>query len=702
MKLKVNGGELALPSDFSFEIEKNSAFFSDEGSSSVAAMLPATPDNLALLQNPTRPARSTRRADLFPATLSHGIFHKSGQLVVESASDEGISCALALEDSDFYSQYAETGVKEIFAAKVLTTYNTPEAWYNWLYRVYTGDVVNDLRIIPVAVSKGDNGFQVNNEPVADGNATFALNHGPRIVLEGNEQVNVPEGYGIAPFLLLSAFLQQLFQLCGYTVRNNCFATNGDLNKLILLHSCSDVICKGRIDYSDIVPSCTVSEFLEWMRMKFAAQIVCYPASKTVDIILLNDILAAGFDYDLTGKLLEKIHHTFQRASRVVIKPDTSLEMAEPAAETLEDMVHKYGSLVEVEEYATWPELCLVFRKSTGRYYLSRAGIHSIVRTGSDGSSSGTSDSDLGTNYFTHDRRDTPETEQMTPADLMPPMVFVNQVLMPYVGNRRHRNTQYKASERDEDQEIIVVEYAGRSSTDGVSLIGARTGGGRRSTGQGTAAGHYFYGTTQKYDNTGTLRSGRYDLTPDGIFDRFFRRYDKMLRNRMVKMEGRFDIPAEVMMHWNMYALKHYGGQNLLPVKLTCEIGRQTRCTSAEFYLVKDYTDGEEEQPVSFTAPIAKWVLHDSQVTSAVATVQAANTDKEVTYKYDDDYANGTKRILMGCPTSIGELSAVIDRVISIGYWYYPPGHSGGVGGSGRQWTELSRANVQIWYESVAL
>lgn len=700
MKLKVNGGELALPEGFSFEIEKNSAFFSDEGSSSVAATLPATPDNLALLAHPTRPARSTRRVDLFPATLSHGIFHKTGQLVVESASDEGISCALALEDSDFYSQYAETPLKEIFAQKVLTTYSTPEAWYNWLFRVYKGEVASDLRIIPVAVSKDGSKYQVNNEPVADGNATFGLAHNPRVVLEGGEEVNVPEGYGIAPFLLLSAFLEQLFILCGYTVRANCFATDGDLNRLILLHSCSDVICKGRIDYSDLVPGKSVSEMLEWMRMKFHAQIVCYPASKTVDIILMNDILSAGFDYDLSGKLLEKIVHSFQRASRVVITPDTSLEGAAPAAETIEDMARKYGALVEVEEYSGWPELCLVFRKATGRYYLSRAFFNTITRTGSDGSSSGAADSDLGTNYFTHDRRDTPDAETMSPEDLMPPMVFVNQVLMPYIGPRRHRNTQYKASERDEDQEIIVVEYAGRSSTNGVALIGGRSGGGRRSSGQGAAAGHYFYGTTQKYDNTGTLRSGRYDLTPNGIFDRFFRRYDTMLRNRMVKMEGRFDIPAEVLMTWNMYALKYYGGQHLLPVKMTCEVGRRTRCTSAEFYLVKDYSDADEEQPVSFTAPVAKWVLRDSQVTSAVAAVQADHTDEDVTFKYDDDYSSGTKSLLMGCPVAIGETSAVIERTISIGYYYTPPGSAGA--SSGRQWTELSRANVQVWFESVAL
>lgn len=701
MKLKTNAGELSLPEDFSFEIEKNSAFFSDEGSSSVGATIPATPENLAILTHPTRPNWKSRRAELVPATLSHGIFAKSGQLFVESASKDGISVALALEDSDFYSRYADTPLKEIFAQKVLTTYSTPQAWYNWLFQVYTGDVVNDLRVIPVAVSKtGDGKYQVNNEPVSSSDATWALAHAPRTAIEGDEEINVPEGYGIAPFLLLSAFLSQLFQLCGYTVRNNCFATDDGLNRLILLHNTSDVICKGRIDYSDLVPGKTVSELLEWLRMKFHAQIICNPAATTVDIVLLEDILSGAADYDLTGQQLENLVSSFQRASRVVIRPNTSLEGSTSAAETEDDLIKKYGALVEVAEYETWPELCLVLRKATGRYYLSRAGLTSIHRTGSDGSSSGAADADLGTNFFTHDRRDTAESEEMSPDDLVPPMVFVHQVLMPYIGERRHRNTSYKESGRDEDQDFIVVEYAGRSATSGVSNIGARSGGGRRSEGQGSAAGKYFYGTTQKYDNTGTLRTGRYNITPDGIFERYFRRYDTMLRNGMVKLSGRFDIPVEVLFQWNLYALKMHHGQQLLPVKLTYEVGRQTRCLSAEFYLVKEYADGDQDQGGSFSAPVAKWVLVDTQVTAALATAQAQYPDDTLEVKYDDAYSAGEKAILMGPPLAVGLESMRFNRTVSLGYYYSPP-VPGGVSGGSRTWVEKARADVQIWFESVA-
>ena len=114
MKLIVDKGELNLPEDFSFEIEQNSAFFSDDGAASVAATIPATPEDLAKLDNPTRIARNTRFVNLFPAILSHGIFQKKGNLVVTSASKEGITCAMALEDSEFYSQWKDKNLKELF------------------------------------------------------------------------------------------------------------------------------------------------------------------------------------------------------------------------------------------------------------------------------------------------------------------------------------------------------------------------------------------------------------------------------------------------------------------------------------------------------------------------------------------------------------------------------------------------------------
>ena len=78
MKLVTENGELTLPTNFSFEIEQNSAFFSEEGAASIAATIPATPGDQAKLGFPGRIARKNRYVNSFPATIQKGIFQKKG------------------------------------------------------------------------------------------------------------------------------------------------------------------------------------------------------------------------------------------------------------------------------------------------------------------------------------------------------------------------------------------------------------------------------------------------------------------------------------------------------------------------------------------------------------------------------------------------------------------------------------------------
>ena len=697
MRLQVPNGDLNLPEGFSFEIEQNSAFFSDDGAASVAATIPATPADLAKLEHPTRIARSTRFTNLFPATLSAGAFQKKGTLVVESASRDGITCAIALEDSDLYANHKETNLKELFAAQVLTTYSTPAAWYTYLFNVYSGAVSDArFRLIPVAVNyDSETGeYQVNNEPAVSFSGTlpetFPLKYSPRIVTEGDDSVSVPEGYGIAPFYILYAFLEDMFTLCGYSIGTNCFRTKSTLNTLLLLHNCADVICNGHIDCSDLVPNKTVQEILEWLRNKFHAQIIVHPAEATVDIVLLDDILSGDFDLDLSGKALGNLAYTFNRSSRLVITPDTSLEGAAPAAETLEDLKDKYG-VVNVDS----SEMGLTLDRPTGRYYevaadLSSPGGNPALRL-------------IGTNYFKYDRHNSQEEEQLQPSDLVPPMVYAGDygaLLMPYIGERTHRNTCYNGSTKDEDQEIIIVDYAGRTATQTSMATGGSTSGNnhRRGSMSAVISGRYFYGTTQKYDNNGDLRPGKYTLSAPEMFTLFFAAYNKMLRNNLVKVEGRFDLPVGDVLSYGMYALKLLDGQKLLPVSLRYEVGRTVKCLSAAFYALKDYTDGQEDTPTTIPTASYKWLYSDSEKDTAIAEVQAENPDYTITAVYDDEYSSGQKHFFIPAPKSAGMVSPALERTINIGYWWNANPHGPG---ADMRFNTIETRTINTYFTSVA-
>lgn len=636
MKLKVAKGQLSLPSDYSFEVEQNSAFFSENGAASIAATIPATADNLARLDHPTRVAQSGRFVNLFPAILAKGVFQKKGNLVVQSASKDAITCSMALEDSDFYSQHKDKKIKEIFASRVLTTYDTPAEWSQWLISLYQGSVTfPGLKVCPVAVNYDEQTgtYQVNNEPdLANRTGTmYDLLHQARIIMEGDKRITVTEGYGLAPFLPLSYFFSILFELLGYTVGANCFATKASLSSLILLHNCSDVVCNGRIDYSDLVPGKTVSEILEWMNNKFHAQISVHPETSTVDILLLEDIIAGSFDHDLSREVLGAPTFAYTGCKRVTLTPDTTLEGAEPAAPTLQDIIDKYGTWVECTEqqFADGKTANCMLRLATGQFYeISSSGNMTV----------------LGSNYFKYDRANADAAEDYAPEDILPPMVFVNGFLMPYIGERKHRQTTYKGSKKDAEQDIIIAEYVGASSM-----------------------GTYNYATTQKYDDYGRVRSGKYNLNAEDMYFQFFKRYGDILLNNAIEVSGEFNLAIEDICQYNLYATKILDGQLLLPTYLRYEVGRRIRCLEAKFLMVKAYTDGVTDLPIERPPETLAWQINNSELEAIEEQWPdpSGGIDTWYVWNQSDAYQTLEPQIEHGEPSYYGQQTAHITRIIDI-------------------------------------
>ena len=137
---------------------------------------------------------------------------------------------------------------------------------------------------------------------------------------------------------------------------------------------------------------------------------------------------------------------------------------------------------------------------------------------------------VGTNQFKYDRYNSDTSESFSPEDLVPPMIRVGQygIMAPYIGDRLHRNTSYNDSEKDEEQEIIIVHYIGQTELRSApQLI--------------TADGKYYMASTQKYNNRGNLVSGAINLIPEEIVPAFFESYNKHLRTNAITISGRFNL-----------------------------------------------------------------------------------------------------------------------------------------------------------------
>lgn len=691
MKLVINNGELTLPADFSFEIEHNSAFFTEDGSQSIPVTIPATPDDLAKLGHPTRLGRSRRFVNAFPAQLQEGSFQINGTLLVTGADRDSMTCSLAVENSDFYTQHKDVKLRELFAAIVRTDYTTPEDWYDYLFEVYTEEVDDDFRLFPVAVGDED-ALQVNNEPVnALGAEIWPLAWARRIIKDGDKDVEVPDGYGIAPFLKLPVFLEYIFTLNGYSVSQNCFRTDARLSSLMLLHGCSDVICNGNIKYADLVPDKTVGEIINWLGQKFHVQIIINNTERTVSIVEMEAILQGSSSMELSGRILGKAKYTFARSSRVVYKPNDGLAPAPQL--TLQELIAKYGSLMTVTEadYAAIDYPCVVYRLATGQIIEL---VPHFTKTG------GTRGNEpdfvlarrvMGSNQFAYDRANSDTSETFSPEDRVPGMTIRKTgILMPMVGERSHRNTSYNGETEEIEQDIIIADYAGQCPVaSGPAPSGSRV--------PISANGKYFYATTQKYNCLGVARTGKISLTPDDIVPAFFVGYNRHLLNCSTEISAQLDLTVPELMHYEMYGLKTIDGQKVLPTYMRYGIGRDTRCLEARFRLFKQYHDEIDDEPIDIPQPTVRWQLNDSQIHDRYDELAELYPTKEIRWRYspDDPRVANEEDIRILPPLASGLESEHYEVLVKFVEVVRDPGH-------GDYERDLEEDTFEIWYESIPL
>ena len=576
MRLITKNGELILPSDFLFTMEYNNPILSNDGDATIPATLPSSKENFKVLEHINRIDRANHFMQSVPAKIEAGVFNQSGQLLIDSASKyNGISVSLAVENSDVYSQFKEKSLKEILVNKVRATWSSVEELATYLINVFFQlKDESDFTIFPVAVSAyevNDNKvYQFNNE-TGDGGLIWRS----RTVQEGDYQMGVPDGYGLSPFLYLHRLIDILFEEMGYRVLSNCL-NKAPYNDIVVLNNCADTIVKKKIKYSNLVPSCTLTEFIEFLFNKFGVHFRVNSTAKTVEVIMIQEVLAKDnpCDWDITEKVDEELDIYISESSRVVLSSQLNMDDTKPAADTLDDLIDKYGFYIEVTEgefhnieTGNNPVCfdCLVLRKDLGYFYeLLRH-----VGTGTQHLKY------IGTNNFKYDRKNSKKTEDRTAMDVIPQMIKDekrNAAFM-YIGERTHCNTTFNGSDETIEQDIMVAWR--------IPFMYNTV--------------RYTYGTIQKYFNG--MKVKPFSLTTYEMYEYFWSNYNNVLRNNKITLKGNVIYNHRDLAMLDMTKLKSYKGQRLLPIKTSFDIGSKLKMNTSEFMLVKDFLDMVKDEPI---------------------------------------------------------------------------------------------------------
>ena len=351
MEIITNGEALDLPSGFSIEIEDSNPIFNDRGSQSIPATVPATRRNNRLLDFPARldsdadPGRPHRAA-----TVRDGGYIRSGLLnITDAGKVDGITFNLGFDNSTAYAKWQTKKLSELSS---LPTYLPEDSGggqrIEWLIeeltQVYTGTDFrhNDLAVFPLAIAneaiESDSSkkiyWEILNVPGQRG--LEQPTKVSRLINGTVTQVSIPPGYMISPFVKVWKVLELIFAALRVEIKANPFRNDRELARMVVLNNAADSCCRAEIRYADLMPDCTVAEFMNalWVRFGLVYNIDFDRHSATLRFI--KDIVTLGAPTDIDSRITGPYKITYEEGQYVKLSAKSSIEKAEPTPERFED------------------------------------------------------------------------------------------------------------------------------------------------------------------------------------------------------------------------------------------------------------------------------------------------------------------------------------------------------------------------------
>lgn len=586
MKIELDRGELTLKEGFAIEIKKSNPFFSDGGSFTIPSELPATPENLVMLGNPERAARSRRFVRKFPAVLKGPFMQKKCTLIATALSkSSGVTVSLLLDESSMYSKFKNMALRDIFNSRTLEVGLSRADGYSpqsYFWALYSGDTISstnaglvaaasELAVFPVIVKDGDIYHFVNEVNSGKTGFIYAARD-ITVQSDGSEKMSVPKYYGLSVFLRLSSAVRIMFESFGYNILES------DLEKepwssIVLLNNCSDILLNGvdagssggRLSYSDMVPDISVSDFLDFLKNKFGVSV--FVEGTGVHIKMLERALNPWYaepDMDLTGYVVDEPEISYPEEKKFKLSIGTSLEGASPMAETLEQLQKE-----NVKSFAL-----LDFDVKGGVYTKYKdADRTETAKTGS--------------NAFEFDRtfNGIEDSDEMKPDDEYVPMVKMGENWYPFIGERRNSHTNIAGKDESQSQDILLC-YAFPPVRSSEKYCGS------------TQPYSIYSDSRKAYLDEGcngnTAREQLFPLTPEGYYPHTYQSYGAMQLSATPTLKFKMDAPAHVVFGMRLDLPKYMMGTKVIVTSLSYNLDDNgAHDVSLEVRRICDYVDAVE-------------------------------------------------------------------------------------------------------------
>jgi len=583
-----SGQELKLNPGTVLEMERSNPFFNEYGEQSLPVKLPSDEYNRKILGFPDDMAGVNKMPSRADATIQDGLFSiRCRQAILSASRKDGIDTSFFLNIGSFYEKMKDVQLTTVFKDKVVKFSSLTTA-INFVRSLM---ITPDPRFscFPVLAESHDNGEiiclnRVGGPIKPDGYYTL-WNEQYREETVDDKTVSTPAGYYITPFIKAMHLLEEVFKYLGYTLEDSFFSRTEPFKSMVFLNNNIDTIVNAEIRYDQIVPSCNISTILDIFRYKFCCEFIPDEARRSVRIVLFNEIADGNASQDLTRLLTAPIsinHGGKYKQVKLSAEKGPVLSYSNDEGK-LVSLTPDYLSKSMYEIAAMYPEAFI----DLTRGWIIREGFSAvdyvIEKVGT-----------LNCGYYAGG---TLEAEKKESPDTLVSIEFetLSSGVAPYIGTTRAinskivwnndptqgSNTENSTQEKSELKPMLCFTAHRTSRFDSGTI--------------------YAYLDTRE-------RIWDYSLAyngPDGLYEKFWRKYDDMLRNSMRPVTTKMLLSDIDKLNISAHEKVIINNQELLPNVIKYNIGKNvpTECT---FLTTKLYNPVSSAKSESEHFPSSKY------------------------------------------------------------------------------------------------
>lgn len=644
-----HGEDYNLRPDTQIQVERTNPFFNDFGEQTTPLELPASERNRRLLGFPDTFGRREKMKAEDVAIQDGEYFAQCRQILLSAQYKGSISTSFYINDGSFYSRIQKVKLKDIFKDEFIPGVNTVEQGIAFC-RSLRDNKNEQYTIFPVLLTDDsgvnlgfnykflnaygkDTGLKSKSKWMwKDGKMSYVnyttvsaflpdsndsdcdfYNAIQRTEYVNEVPITLAPGYYISPFIRVNYLLQRIFAYFGYTLQSNFFTQTEPFTKMVVINNVIDVLVNGKIRLSDLVPDGTCADFLTVIRKKFCCEFTSDEGQHTANIIFLRDTLNELPENDLTSCVTQEpivVYKTEKDYKRITLDAEDKLDT------DISDSYDDIDAMVKACPGA-------YFNPVDGAFYKQGwSGDYEVITKIGEASQTYNTGGEL-------------ETKELKIPELIP----------------EFRKLTYKATVDDEDVEcdlgnhLYIGSYIARNSK--MIIAGENKENNEESASKQKTILAFSYlsegrpeGTISAYDIHNAEYPQIFDYAlyyngPFGIFEKFYRDYDLLLRNSLHEMKVKLLLSQSQKQNLPAYAKVMIRGVAFFFNKLKFTLGGKNEPVESQLYTIALM------QPV-INAPMVnqqlkamdtpyKWVGHEKQTEVSSSDYENAGLDKNRTF-----------------------------------------------------------------------